>query len=105
MAMTKSSMPETMYRASRCCRMLGNPTAYLIVKCLGKSKKTPTRISEDLQVSLQTVSTTLRHLRLIDVVRYETNRNSKDYWLKDPAFLDILRSLETWIDNARQTQA
>ena len=65
-------MPETMYRASRCCRVLGNPTAYLIVRSLGKVRKTPSQISKELQVPLPTVSMTLRHLREVDLVRYET---------------------------------
>ena len=47
--MTKQTMPETMYRASRCCRILGNPTAYLILRCLGAKRKTPGDISQELK--------------------------------------------------------
>ena len=41
MKMTKHNMPETMYRASRCCRILGNPTAYLILRFLGNNRRSP----------------------------------------------------------------
>lgn len=67
---TKLNMPETVYRASRCCRVLGNPTAYLIVRSLGDQRKTPSRLSDELGVPLATISTTLRHLRQVDVVRF-----------------------------------
>jgi DNA-binding transcriptional ArsR family regulator len=72
MSITKTKMPETMYRASRCCRILGNPTAYLILRALGKRRITPTEISRNSELNLSTVSRTLRHLRDIDMVRYET---------------------------------
>lgn len=94
MKLTKHSMPETMYRASRCCRILGNPTAYLILRFLGKNRKTPTEISQGLRISLPAVSVTLRQLRNVDLVRYETKGISREYWVKDRKVLDVLDALE-----------
>jgi DNA-binding transcriptional regulator GbsR (MarR family) len=102
MGITKEEMPETMYRASRCCRVLGNPAAYLVVRCLGRKRKTPTELSEELQVSLPSVSKTLRDLRLSDLVRYETKGITKQYWVKDKKVLKILDSLEQWVESTRQ---
>jgi DNA-binding transcriptional ArsR family regulator len=95
-------MPETMYRASRCCRILGNPTAYLIVRFLGNRRKTPTEISLGLGLSLPAVSTTLRQLRNIDAVRYETSGKTRQYWVKDPGVLDVLSALEALVRTMRK---
>ena len=102
MRMTKRDMPETMYRASRFCRTLGNPTAYLIMRCIGRERKTPTRIAEEVGVHVATISITLRHLRDVDLVRYETRGNNRDYWLKDRGVLDILAELERWVGRMRK---
>ncbi|MEW6669923.1 MAG: helix-turn-helix domain-containing protein, partial [Thermodesulfobacteriota bacterium] len=69
MRLTKQNIPETMYRASRCCRVLGNPTVYLILHCLGGQRKTPNDLSEEMKIPLSTISMTLRHLRQMDMVR------------------------------------
>ena len=42
----KKNMPEDWYRASRCCRLLGNPGAYLILRTIGKNKITPTALPQ-----------------------------------------------------------
>ncbi len=97
MSMTKATMPETMYRASRCCRVLGNPTAYLVVRCLGTRRKTPGELSRALQVPLPTISMTLRHLRQMDLVRYLTGGKGKVYWVKDRRVLAILDTIEAWV--------
>jgi len=102
MNMTKHDMPETMYRASRCCRTLGNPTAYLILRSLGRKHKTPSILSGELDISLTTISMTLRHLRELDLVRYETNGRTKEYWIKDEGVLGVLDALEGWVDRMRQ---
>lgn len=94
MKLTKHDMPETMYRASRYCRILGNPTAYLILRFLGNNRKSPTEISEGLHVSLPAVSITLRELRNVDLVRYETKGVTKQYWVKDRKVLDVLDALQ-----------
>lgn len=94
-----------MYRASRCCRILGNPTAYLILRCLDTKRKTPGELSQELRVPVSTISMTLRHLRQLDLVRYETRRNTKEYWIKEREILDILGLLEQWVESLRKKQA
>jgi len=105
MGMTKQTMPETMYRASRCCRILGNPTAYLILRCLGAKRKTPGNISQELRVPISTISMTLRHLRQLDLVRYEAQGTAKEYWIKDQRILNILGLLEAWVEGMRKKRA
>jgi DNA-binding transcriptional regulator GbsR (MarR family) len=102
MALTKKSMPETMYRASRCCRVLGNPTAYLILRCLGTKRKTPQQLSEETNTPLSTISTTLRHLRQVDLARYETHGKTKEYWIKDSRVLPMLDTIEAWVESVRE---
>jgi len=101
MGITKENMPETMYRASRCCRVLGNPTAYLILRCLGARRKTPGDLSDALHIPLTTISMTLRHLRQMDLVRYATKGRRKAYWIKDRKVLRILNTLEEWVQAMR----
>lgn len=91
-------MLETHYRASRFCRVLGNPTAYQILKILEKSRMTPTEISKQMGLSLKTISATLRHLRQINLVRYTTKNNSKIYFLKDQSLPKILVNIEKYVD-------
>jgi len=102
---TKEGMPETMYRASRCCRVLGNPTAYLLLRCIGRERKTPSELSDTTRISLTTVSMTLRHLRELDLVRYEALGTRKLYWVKDPGVLDVLDSLEGFVERMRKKEA
>jgi Mn-dependent DtxR family transcriptional regulator len=84
--------------------MLGNPTAYLMLRFLGAEQRTPTEISRELHISLPVVSGTLRQLRNLDLVRYETRGKTKLYWVKDQAVLDIAKSLETWVRTMRIKQ-
>lgn len=100
----KGKMPETMYRASRCCRIIGNPTAYLILRSLGTGRKTPTALSRELGITLANVSFTLRHLRQVDLVRYETAGLRKEYWVKDRTLFTVLDALETWVETLRSRQ-
>ncbi|MBI2191350.1 MAG: winged helix-turn-helix transcriptional regulator [Planctomycetes bacterium] len=97
----KNKMPETWYRASRCCRVLGNPVAYLILKSLGDGRKTPSELAEEIGPSLTQVSNILRHLRETDLVRYETRHKEKVYWVKDGQVLDALARLEQFVDTMR----
>jgi Mn-dependent DtxR family transcriptional regulator len=103
--MSKQQMPETMYRASRCCRVLGNPTAYLLLRSLDRCRKTPTDLSREMDISLPAVSATLRHLRQLELVRYETHGRTKVYWVKDRKVLTILRTLEDWVEAMREKKA
>lgn len=95
-------MPETEYRASRFCRIMGNPTAYQIVSYLAKKKRSsPTELVEKIGLSLQTICDTLRNLRNIDVVRYETINKNKVYSLKDGKIVDILEDIEGFVRRVR----
>ena len=94
-------MLETDYRASRFCRVLGNPTAYRILKLLKESARTPTELSKKVGVTLKTISATLRNLRQINLVRYETQDKSKIYSLKDDSLLEVLHHVEKYVDNMR----
>ena len=94
-------MLETHYRASRFCRVLGNPTAYQILKILVKSKKSPTELSHELGLSLKTTSETLRHLRQINLVRYTTKDNFKIYSLKDQSVPKVLITIEKYVKKMR----
>jgi DNA-binding transcriptional ArsR family regulator len=100
----KRKMPETQYRASRMCRALGNPTAYQIVRVLGKSRKTPSELASTVGVSIQAVSITLRTLRNIDVVRYEPKAKQRVYSVKDAAVLRVLDDLEKYVERMRVRQ-
>jgi len=90
-------MPETEYRSSRVCRILGNPTAYQVIKSLFKGKKTPGELAQEIGVSLTTMSDVLRHLRNIDIVRYEVKFNERIYWLKNPVVVEIILRLEKFV--------
>lgn len=94
-------MPETQYRASRFCRILGNPTAYQILRHLMNGSASPTELVKEIGLSLQTISDTLRDLRNIDVVRYETVNKSKIYSLKDSTLIRIVDDIEKFVKRIR----
>jgi transcription initiation factor IIE alpha subunit len=97
----KRKMPETEYRASRVCRILGNPTAYQVIKSLFKGKKTPSELADEIGVSVATISDVLRHLRNIDLVRYEVKIRERVYWIKNPVVVDIILKLEAFVQTIR----
>ncbi|KPL14830.1 hypothetical protein AMJ74_02620 [candidate division WOR_3 bacterium SM1_77] len=95
-------MPETEYRASRFCRVMGNPTAYQIVRYLTKKRRSsPTELVERIGLSLQTICDTLRNLRNIDVVRYDTVHKNKVYFLRDRKIVGILEDIEGFVRRIR----
>lgn len=98
----RKKMPETEYRASRVCRVLGNPTAYQIVKLLLGRKLTPGEIAKEMGISEALVSVTLRILRNIDIVRYETKGKEKIYWIKDDLIDGICNILEKFVTKMRE---
>lgn len=87
-------MAETEYRASRCCRVLGNPIAYRILRVLGERRMTPGEIAREIGRSPMVVSRTLRHLRQIDLVRHDAVGGRREYWLKRTETLLWLDALE-----------
>jgi len=99
--MLRRKMLETDYRASRFCRVLGNPTAYQILKLLVKSRMTPTELSKKIGLSLKTISDTLRNLRQVNLVRYETRDKNKIYFLKDESLIQILINIEQYVGKMR----
>ncbi len=94
-------MSETHYRASRLCRILGNPTAYQILKILCQGKRKPSEIANQIGLSRKTISDTLRNLRQVDLVRYDTVMKNRIYFLKDNLIKKILAVLEDYADRMR----
>ncbi|MCX7995297.1 MAG: ArsR family transcriptional regulator [candidate division WOR-3 bacterium] len=90
-------MPVTEYRALRVWSILGNPTAYQIVKLLMGKKLTSSEIARDLVISESLVSVTLRVHRNVDVVRYETNCREEIYLIKDELIPQFCSSLEKFV--------
>jgi predicted transcriptional regulator len=81
---------------------MGNPTAYQIVQYLARKKSaSPTQLVEEIGLSLQTICDTLRNLRNVDVVRYETADKRKVYFLKDAGMVRILEGIEGFVQRAR----
>lgn len=99
--MIRKQMPETHYRASRLCRVLGNPTAYQILKVLCSGEETPSELSRKIGLSLKTISDTLRNLRQVDLVRYDTVKKNKVYFLKDIFLKKVLSTLENYAERMR----
>lgn len=97
----KRRVPEIDYRSSRVCRVLGNPTAYQIVKLLMRGGCTPSAIAAKLKVSVTTV---LRHLREIDLVRYENLREGKVYFIEDSRIVSDVDQLEISVTNLRSRE-
>ena len=97
-------MPETQYRASRYFRVLGNPTAYAVLRLIGTGRKTPLELSNEIGLHVSTLSATLRNLRQIDLVRYETKWKNKEYWIKDREVLKLLDHAEKIADRMRNTK-
>ncbi len=100
--MGRKQLGETEYRASRLCRVLGNPTAYQILKILIKKDMSVSALAKTIGLSVKTVSYTLRTLRQVDLVRYDTRDKSKFYFLKDPLVLNFVHSLEDYTNKMRE---
>ncbi len=92
--MKRSKIPEIHYRASRICRVLGNPTAYEILHLLKNNALRPEEIAAKMGLSTSTVSLTLRSLRHLDLVRYMVKWKKRIYWIKDDKVLSVMADLE-----------
>ena len=90
----KKKIPEQRYRASRICRALGNPTAYETLHALEKGRRTPAQLAHNLGLSISTISTVLRILRDLDLVRYEVKWRQRHYWLKTDEIVSSMKQLE-----------
>jgi DNA-binding transcriptional ArsR family regulator len=95
--MAKKKIPEIRYRASRVCRVLGNPTAYELLHILQKGKRTPHELARMLGVSITTVSHVLRSLRQLDLIRYEVKHKQRIYWIKETSINTAMTLLEQLI--------
>ena len=94
-------MSETQYRASRFCRVLGNPTAYQILKILCEGARTPSQLAREIGLSTQAICDTLRNLRQVDLVRYDTIKQNKIYFLKEKILIKVLATLEEYAERMR----
>ncbi|MGB3340437.1 MAG: ArsR family transcriptional regulator [bacterium] len=92
--MGRKKIPEIHYRSSRICRVLGNPTAYEIIKVLARRKMRPADIAHDFGLSRQTICDALRSLRQLDLVRYETSKCGKFYTIKEEQLPVAITELE-----------
>lgn len=86
-------------RASQLCRILGNPTAYGIVRLLGGGRRRPMELAAALGVSAASVVNQLRNLKLAGIVRYYSTGVRRagrkvEYWLASPALGRAVRALE-----------
>lgn len=81
--MRKGKILEKVYRASRIARVIGNPTAFAIIDILIREESLrPRDIANKLNLSLTTISHTLRMLRNIDLVRYKVGMRETHYFIK-----------------------
>ena len=90
----RKKVPEIYYRSSRICRVLGNPTAYEILKTLAKGERRPSEIAGEFKLTIPTISDALKSLRQLDLVRYETRVDGKAYFIKDKMIITIMSQLE-----------
>ena len=96
-AVMRKKIPELHYRSSRICRVLGNPTAYEVLKALGRAAMKPTEIAQEMRLSVPTISVVLRSLRQLDIVRYENLVGGKMYSLKDSTIISVMNQIETLV--------
>jgi DNA-binding transcriptional regulator GbsR (MarR family) len=66
-----------------------------------KKRASPTEIAEVVGLSLQTICDTLRNLRNVDIVRYETINKNKVYFIKEKKIFDILDDIEDLVQRLR----
>ena len=79
-------MDEAWYRASRLCRLLGNPIAFQVILLLNvEGPLAPGEIARRVRRKVSTVSETLAKLRAAELVRYESGGGRPRYWLKQRA--------------------
>lgn len=95
--MAKKKISEIHYRASRICRVLGNPTAYEVLHILKRGEKSPEELATIMGLSMPTISDVLRSLRQLDLIRYEVKWRRRVYWLKDDGVINVMATLENLV--------
>jgi DNA-binding transcriptional ArsR family regulator len=76
-------MKEMSYRCSRLCKILGNPVTYKIYETLLDGKThTPSELAKMTHRAMPTISTHLRALKLVDLVRFECKGSYMHYRIK-----------------------
>ena len=93
----RRKISELHYRSSRICRVLGNPTAYEVLKVLSRNPLKPTDLAREMRLSIPTISDVLRSLRLLDLVRYESLAHGKMYAIKESTILSVMNQIETLV--------
>lgn len=88
-----------LHRASRFCRLMGNPLAYGIVRLLGKRRLRPIELAARLGASATSVVNQLNHLKIAGLVRWHSTgvrRKGRkvEYWLADRRIARCMVSLE-----------
>jgi DNA-binding transcriptional ArsR family regulator len=93
-------MDERHYRASRVCRLLGNPIVYQLVVLLeAGGPLTPSKLAKLIGRQISTISIHLAKLRNADVVRYDTSGKETRYWLKHKAEMKgLLKMLDRLVE-------
>lgn len=99
--MKRKNIPENHYRASRICRILGNPTAYEILHLLSRKKIRPEEIAKEMGLSLSTISTVLRSLRQLDLIRYVVKWKKRIYWIKENTIITVMQDLEKFVEKIK----
>jgi DNA-binding transcriptional ArsR family regulator len=103
----RERVEERSYRQSRLCRVFGNPVAFTIAQLLLENgEMTPSEIAGAVGRSLSRVSHTLAALRLADVVRYDSDRNTRArYRLKHLREIQqVIRALSNFVDSASSSK-
>lgn len=96
-------MPETPYRASQICRILGNPKAYQILLELRRvGSATPSDLSAKVNRTVSTVSGHLKSLRQAHLVRYQREGESAVYCIKNREIEKIMDRLEALVEETRR---
>jgi DNA-binding transcriptional ArsR family regulator len=96
-------MSESQYRASRVCRVLGNPKSYQVLAILREmGSATPTELAPRLHRTMAATSIVLKSLRDIDLVRYQRDGKNVIYRHKGAHVEKILETLEGFVDDVRK---
>jgi len=91
-------MSEREYRASRLCRVLGNPKVYKVLKILKEKKVVPfSKLVRILKRSKSTVSIYLQNLKNLDLVSYRRKKGETTYWIKSVKLNNVLEMLEDYV--------